>query len=90
MDRREGIKFKSMDDFEVWMDELGAEVSVELAAEQAWLRGVAEIRLLLRQPGLTRSRCGVAEHLERKRKRATKIPIQVVRRVAKFGRIGLQ
>ncbi len=35
LDRGEGIKFKSMDDFEAWMDELGDEVSAELAAEQA-------------------------------------------------------
>ncbi len=28
LDRGEGIEFQSMDDFEAWMDELGAEVSL--------------------------------------------------------------
>ena len=34
LDRGEGIEFKSMDAFDAWMDELGDEVSAELAAEQ--------------------------------------------------------
>lgn len=35
LDRGEGIEFKTLDDFDSWLDQLGDEVSAELAAERA-------------------------------------------------------
>ena len=34
LDRGEGIEFESMDDFDVYIDQLGKEVSAEIAAER--------------------------------------------------------
>ena len=34
LDRGEGIEFESMDDFDAYIDQIGEEVSVEIAAER--------------------------------------------------------